>query len=600
MAEVVVPNLSPRNEVHVDENVVRVVLAMAAGANGAPGVIEPWDIATSYGADAVVAYDGRLYVSLRATIGDQPDTSPLDWQIVGSEIFTGDPNRLVNTDESGNAETERWISSLDSIVLPFPGDPTISLSTLAVPGMEKSEFGAFLLPDGLGAGELFGLIVHDLDGTKPTYFAIINKDTLSSPLQAGWFDGQNFSFVIYNISQQPVMMVNDDGFKLSDGETVTRIDNSLTSNSDTRIPTVQAVASAIANIDISITSDNFVDNDGIVWSDSPAVIPIIAGSDSDGSSQVSNTSERHRASKYLITRDMINVTDLKLRMNVSTGGSSDVFGVVFSDENLGYPVDLLHSTPAVTVTNDTEQVITFTFDEPFSLKSGTQVWLGTRNVNTTGTLYTSTEDSGANLTYSTPGVGPDPDWNNVLDSTVVGALNAWLDGEKANIVGQVGPSFSSISSSLIRTRVAKYAVSSDMLGIDKSYLRCWTNGLDVDVYGVVYEDNGGYPGNIIAYSDLETINNTDPENLEFTFGTAFDVFAGNVWLGFKCYPSVGASFSVGSTPTGLNYVYEGIGGAPEDPFPPGSPSGGGILDTWFFNLPVKVEATIIAVDGGVF
>jgi hypothetical protein len=57
-----------------------------AGPPGPPGTIDPWDAATNYPADAVVSYSGSLYVSLRATIGDQPDLSPLDWQLQGSAV----------------------------------------------------------------------------------------------------------------------------------------------------------------------------------------------------------------------------------------------------------------------------------------------------------------------------------------------------------------------------------------------------------------------------------------------------------------------------------------------------------------------------------
>lgn len=39
-----------------------------------------WVIGTTYPTGAVVTYDGTHYIALRETVGDQPDTSPSDWE----------------------------------------------------------------------------------------------------------------------------------------------------------------------------------------------------------------------------------------------------------------------------------------------------------------------------------------------------------------------------------------------------------------------------------------------------------------------------------------------------------------------------------------
>lgn len=85
MAEVVVPNLAPRNEVHVDKNYVRVVLAMASGANGTDGAdAGAWDSSKTYSTGSIVSYNGSIYIALRETTNDTPGSSPLDWELATS------------------------------------------------------------------------------------------------------------------------------------------------------------------------------------------------------------------------------------------------------------------------------------------------------------------------------------------------------------------------------------------------------------------------------------------------------------------------------------------------------------------------------------
>jgi hypothetical protein len=79
-----------------------------AGPAGPPGTIDPWDVTVSYPADSVVSFEGDLYVALRSTVGDAPDVSPSDWQLVGSPV------------ESVNSQT--GVVELDAADIPY--DPS--------------------------------------------------------------------------------------------------------------------------------------------------------------------------------------------------------------------------------------------------------------------------------------------------------------------------------------------------------------------------------------------------------------------------------------------------------------------------------------------
>lgn len=59
-----------------------------------PGSTPQWDIATAYALDDEVKYNGRKYKALGNTTGDQPDTSPGDWEQITSTILMSFPFNL--------------------------------------------------------------------------------------------------------------------------------------------------------------------------------------------------------------------------------------------------------------------------------------------------------------------------------------------------------------------------------------------------------------------------------------------------------------------------------------------------------------------------
>lgn len=87
----------------MDTNWIR--LAESINLLGTPGTsLAPWNSGTTYSADEYVSYSGNMYRSITTTTGDQPDTSPAQWELTSVGALAHPVNRDQFLDEGGPSE----------------------------------------------------------------------------------------------------------------------------------------------------------------------------------------------------------------------------------------------------------------------------------------------------------------------------------------------------------------------------------------------------------------------------------------------------------------------------------------------------------------
>lgn len=398
---------------------------------GGSGAIPNWDSMVVYSEGDLVIYQNNLYQSLSDDNEDyEPDNSPEKWQLIGavSPIFPS--GKVVLTDENGELSTQWLEYGEDTVEIPIPPTPVNIVANWIRSNVQTlTKFGAFKLPPELGNSELFGLLVEP-DGTTPASLSVVDMRIPYSPFQVGAIDGEHFGLIMVRPDQSPIILVTDNGFKLGEGATVDRIDTFLSSAND-KLPTSGAVLAAI-NAASSVSADSFLDNAHVEWFDVvDTSTDITIGSTSNGSDITSSGSTRHRVSLANAATRVSDVDEMFIRIWIDSG-SADVYGVVYEDDG-GQPGNLLYTSDLVTVSNTSNQEVSFPFSSPFDVEAGTSLWIGYRNITSDGTLHSAGDVGGINLTYSSSGSSPDDPFNMGVVGTNTGTLNAYLVGHPDSI-----------------------------------------------------------------------------------------------------------------------------------------------------------------------
>lgn len=112
-----------------------------------------WDVGDTYGYNYLVKYDGDIYRALRTTVGDQPDTSALDWELwleAGEDGADGSDGALSGVEEIKTGTYSVVAGDSGKILVANSASPiTFNFAAVASLG---SEFVVFI--KNIGAGTL--------------------------------------------------------------------------------------------------------------------------------------------------------------------------------------------------------------------------------------------------------------------------------------------------------------------------------------------------------------------------------------------------------------------------------------------------------------
>jgi len=112
-----------------------------------------WDVGDTYGYNYLVRYDGDIYRALRTTVGDQPNTSALDWELwleAGEDGVNGSDGALSGVEEIKTGTYNVVAGDSGKILVANSGSPlTFNFAAVASLG---GEFVVFI--KNIGAGTL--------------------------------------------------------------------------------------------------------------------------------------------------------------------------------------------------------------------------------------------------------------------------------------------------------------------------------------------------------------------------------------------------------------------------------------------------------------
>lgn len=135
--------------------------ALAADVAEIVGAPE-WDPAETYEAGRLVKYDGALYRALATTTGDQPDTSPAQWQKVGDYDSLGEAVAAALSLATQTAsELEAEVTRINALYARMP----TGTGTLATEAMVVAEASALATQIGAEASRIDGLVARMPSGS---------------------------------------------------------------------------------------------------------------------------------------------------------------------------------------------------------------------------------------------------------------------------------------------------------------------------------------------------------------------------------------------------------------------------------------------------